>query len=920
MTAADASDPQIACIELIETCKQTISDTVTDKFEKSLSIYEAKILKAFEQLEDSVKARPLYVMFEHELNCDPITDHQHPKNVYPLFREQFTQIERSALQEITDFVVQQKNKMIELIIPQLDQIQAQIGLSIESITYKEAQFYSINKYQQQLTENNWKQMEEQRKAFARYKQGSNQVDESISSSMEKLQEEIILQKYSFTQLSQIMSERAKSVHNLEDKIKQQQQLIQLLNNEILTYKTQQQSLLQQKDELNQQILLQVEMHKNEVNHLLNDKVFTNVHEVQTEQMITEVKSIQYEWETNEAETQTIINPVKLVVSPKQSVQMKSGHMQTEEEFKDLFKIQFKESNLKNERHENAEQVEPLESYEFGLNNNSNVKSTTQLDCQVEEYSINAQANDNINQSVIQMDQISTDFTQKDNSQQLHVQKLQNNSNNHSFQSNHLQTEQYNNDQFESNQKYEDQTKQYIQQQQYNMPDIEIIKQQEENSSELQCQIIQTKNNNSKLNSNRNSQSQLLKGKLPNGGNSSQSLNSSHKSKVNNSSHQLNNSKQTDIEAESAPVHNSNQSNKSIISNKNSQQRISKIANGSNVELDQPSYHSKQFNTPILQRSIVNMNDNSIYSYNSNVHDISNDDISQIVVDALELEIQEIQQQFEFEKKMDNLSRKHKEVVKQMMTRDVGVQVDTQATSIEITDFTKLQLQNSSNSNSVKFKSSNNMLSRPIQQSYVETEESQSVKRQFKAKPIQFQQIQLADGSQDPHLCPSFSVLGDKLNESIEFTEQQLIKQHRDNIYFNASPKSLLRENSFSTVQNEWDSKGLSVTEIEQQISETQQQHSNIIQTIQDKKTQQLNLFSKENGGYGQTNRLDELCVIKLLTRGRSRVVQSQLDPLIPEQVQKNSLSGYKHLKLPQLQRLARNNEVKKSQLNGSKRK
>ncbi|CAL6030428.1 Hypothetical_protein [Hexamita inflata] len=272
--------------------------------------------------------------------------------------------------------------------------------------------------------------------------------------------------------------------------------------------------------------------------------------------------------------------------------------------------------------------------------------------------------------------------------------------------------------------------------------------------------------------------------------------------------------------------------------------------------------------------------------------------------------------------MDNLSRKHKEVVKQMMTRDVGIQVDTQATSIEITDFTKLQLQNSSTSNSVKYKSSNNMLSRPIQQSYVETEESQSVKRQFKAKPIQFQQIQLADGSQDPHLCPSFSVLGDKLNESIEFTEQQLIKQHRDNIYFNTSPrKSLLRENSFSTVQNEFENKGLSVTEIEQQISEAQYQHSNIIQTIQDKKTQQLNLFSKQNGGYSQTNRLDELCVIKLLTRGRSRVVQSQLDPLIPEQVQKNSLSGYKHLKLPQLQRLARNNEAqKKSQLNGSKRK
>ena len=41
----------------------------------------------FEAIKDSFHRRPLYIMFESKLGCDPRHDHETPKDVYPLFED-----------------------------------------------------------------------------------------------------------------------------------------------------------------------------------------------------------------------------------------------------------------------------------------------------------------------------------------------------------------------------------------------------------------------------------------------------------------------------------------------------------------------------------------------------------------------------------------------------------------------------------------------------------------------------------------------------------------------------------------------------------------------------------------------------------------------------------------------------------------
>ncbi|KAH0574330.1 hypothetical protein SS50377_24285 [Spironucleus salmonicida] len=44
------------------------------------------IAKMFENIEMMIQERPFYVLNEAELNCDPMTDHENPKNIYPIFK------------------------------------------------------------------------------------------------------------------------------------------------------------------------------------------------------------------------------------------------------------------------------------------------------------------------------------------------------------------------------------------------------------------------------------------------------------------------------------------------------------------------------------------------------------------------------------------------------------------------------------------------------------------------------------------------------------------------------------------------------------------------------------------------------------------------------------------------------------------
>ena len=44
-----------------------------------------EIQQRFSDLKKTIAERPVYVMFEPLLNCNPLTDHQSPKNILPIF-------------------------------------------------------------------------------------------------------------------------------------------------------------------------------------------------------------------------------------------------------------------------------------------------------------------------------------------------------------------------------------------------------------------------------------------------------------------------------------------------------------------------------------------------------------------------------------------------------------------------------------------------------------------------------------------------------------------------------------------------------------------------------------------------------------------------------------------------------------------
>lgn len=65
--------------------------------ETLLSDYSAVILSSFSQLRDSIHNRPLYIMMEPSLGCDPMHDHEAPKDVSPLFGSYIDRAESQIL-------------------------------------------------------------------------------------------------------------------------------------------------------------------------------------------------------------------------------------------------------------------------------------------------------------------------------------------------------------------------------------------------------------------------------------------------------------------------------------------------------------------------------------------------------------------------------------------------------------------------------------------------------------------------------------------------------------------------------------------------------------------------------------------------------------------------------------------------------
>ena len=64
-----------------------------------------EIQQHFSQLKKIIAERPVYVMFEPLLNCNPLTDHQSPKNILPIFQDD--------INRTVDELVEQSGEMVK---------------------------------------------------------------------------------------------------------------------------------------------------------------------------------------------------------------------------------------------------------------------------------------------------------------------------------------------------------------------------------------------------------------------------------------------------------------------------------------------------------------------------------------------------------------------------------------------------------------------------------------------------------------------------------------------------------------------------------------------------------------------------------------------------------------------------------------
>ncbi|CAL6098005.1 Conserved_hypothetical protein [Hexamita inflata] len=69
----------------LETNQQICDDAIQNVY----LLYSQLITTTFDKIRQDMENRRVHVMFEKQLNCDPLLDHDLPKNIYPLFEHSF---------------------------------------------------------------------------------------------------------------------------------------------------------------------------------------------------------------------------------------------------------------------------------------------------------------------------------------------------------------------------------------------------------------------------------------------------------------------------------------------------------------------------------------------------------------------------------------------------------------------------------------------------------------------------------------------------------------------------------------------------------------------------------------------------------------------------------------------------------------
>ena len=74
-------------------------------------------MRAFDIIRNVIESKPLFVLFERKLNCNPATDHESPKNVFPLFSERIFEVEKALIGSIKSAVINTNIKITDAIYP-----------------------------------------------------------------------------------------------------------------------------------------------------------------------------------------------------------------------------------------------------------------------------------------------------------------------------------------------------------------------------------------------------------------------------------------------------------------------------------------------------------------------------------------------------------------------------------------------------------------------------------------------------------------------------------------------------------------------------------------------------------------------------------------------------------------------------------
>lgn len=101
--------------------------------ETLLSDYSAVILNSFSQLRDSIHNRPLYIMMEPSLGCDPMHDHEEPKDVFPLFGAYVDHAEAQILSLPTSILRLKLEEQIVQLLEELSSENANLQRQLDNV-------------------------------------------------------------------------------------------------------------------------------------------------------------------------------------------------------------------------------------------------------------------------------------------------------------------------------------------------------------------------------------------------------------------------------------------------------------------------------------------------------------------------------------------------------------------------------------------------------------------------------------------------------------------------------------------------------------------------------------------------------------------------------------------------------------------